>query len=234
MKKMNMIAYKDNRMVNLDNVSRIIVNIEKDPITFMIKSRKIIFNLNYSVSIDENSMRQTADYINWFVKNDRELEDVLKYIESKMDSNFIKIGNSKSNYINLKNVSSIKTNYDRGKITFNYNYSMLLREDDGFVADYDCLFVDDMEDFEDYVKKIEEKCDSWLKPSDPRQSYINPTCISSIYIEDDKLKFVVNLNFNITQPQNHNKQTSAFVNYHFNDKMVYNEFKEYFECFSNK
>jgi len=229
---MNIVKYKNNRVVNLDAVSRLSIFVEKDPITALIKSRKIKFSMNYSIK--QNNIEK-ADSIFWRASNQKEFDEMINYIKDSLGDSFLKVNSPKADYINLKNISSIKFKSDRNKITFNYNYSIKSRDED-IIPDYEFIFMDSNEEFNEVKASIDNICQDWFKPFDPNHSYINPNCIASVKEEEDKLRFIVNLNFCVSQPQETDKytSTSAFIFFNLRDKYIYKEFLDSFYHFTNK
>lgn len=128
-------------IVNLDNV--VSIKVEKE-------IKKIIFNLNYSVSIDKSSKDITPDYIYHWYSTEMELKEILEVIKNY---NFITFENSDNpnSYINLKNVSSIKEYNKDGKnrLIFNLNVSNTIKKF-GIVSSYAIYYdFDNEEDFQE-------------------------------------------------------------------------------------
>ena len=107
---MNLFSIKDQRPVNLDNVSTIYVDYDK-----------VIFHFNNPRSL--KSGVQVPDYLYWNIgENEAQVyEDI---IVSKLSEDWLLPVLSEQRYINMNNVSSIGFDDRKSKVIFNFNFSI--------------------------------------------------------------------------------------------------------------
>jgi hypothetical protein len=136
--------------------------------------------------------------------------------------NLISFKNEKM--INLDNVSNIYVeNNEIGKVIFNMNYSVKIFGDK-VTPDYVYWNFKSAEEL-DYIKRtFLPKIEDWIKPVEEGQRYVNPTCVSSIGIDNAKNRVIFNLNYPVTHPKDNNKLTSDFVFFNFKNRDNFNQF----------
>lgn len=111
------IKYKNNKIVNLENISNIYIDNHKDGVG------KVIFNMNYSVKIFNNKF--TPDYVYWDYWNEEELTLIKSLFMSFIDAQgWVKPEENGQRYINTECISSISLDENKNRIIFNLNYNI--------------------------------------------------------------------------------------------------------------
>lgn len=141
----------NNSIVNLDNVTNVLIDD---------KNKKVIFNMKYSVRL-ENVF--TADYVYWRYEHEDEKE---LFIEKLISANFIQPNLPTNRWVNPMNVASIKIDEGSLKVIFNLTCSITHPEDvraikngdidhiDARVtSDYVFIKFDDIQDFDKFVEE---------------------------------------------------------------------------------
>ena len=147
-----LISMGSNNIVNLDNVTNVLVDE---------KNKKIIFNMNYSVRIDTII---TSDYTYWKYESDEDVNKVKKVLR---ECSFIEPNNPTNRWVNMKNVASIKVDEKTLKVIYNLSCSITHPEDSRAIkqgeldhvdarltSDYVFIKFDSMHDFSEYVGHI--------------------------------------------------------------------------------
>ena len=109
------IKFKNERVVNLDNVSTIKI-VEGSNGNY----KRVIFNLNYGITISKNKI--IPDYVYWNVVDEDEFDTIQDMLYTTLESNWIDI--SKTEIININKVSSIVERPNENRIIFNFNFSI--------------------------------------------------------------------------------------------------------------
>lgn len=135
-----LIKYKDNKILNLKNVSNIFVDLDYDG------AGKVIFNMNYSVKIFGGKI--TPDYVYWLFSSRKELEEIKNIFEPKI-SGWIFPKALDQRYINPSCVSSIVTDKYKNRVIFNLNYAISHPKDINNKMTSDFVFFN-FESFEEY------------------------------------------------------------------------------------
>ena len=130
--------------------------------------------------------------------------------------------------VNLQNVSNIFVDRKNNKVIFNMNYSVKLREK--VTADYEYWNYSDLQTLLEYLDPILEQ-NGFILPNNIYNRYVNSNCISSIKVDDRKMKVIYNLNCTVTHPDdakkidgginiplNKQRMTSDFVFIKFNSQ----------------
>jgi hypothetical protein len=135
------IGYKEEKIINLNNVSNIYIDERDDG------SGKIIFNMNYSVKIFDG--KYTPDYVYWNFENSNELVIIRDMIEDKIKNNkkWIMPLEFGQRYVNLNCVSSIVIDITKNRVIFNLNYNVTHPKDNSKLTS-DFIFFN----FNNYTK----------------------------------------------------------------------------------
>lgn len=140
----------DDKIVNTDNVSNILVD-----------DSKFIFNMNYSVSLNENKDKLIPDYV-YFNCNKEDYAKIAKQISSLgwISSEYGCTGKSgfwkpNKRIINPKSISFIKLEEWKLRIIFNLNTSISFYKND-YEKTSDFIFYDydHIDDYEEDLQKI--------------------------------------------------------------------------------
>jgi hypothetical protein len=109
------IKFKNERVVNLDNVSTIkIVNGSNGDY------KRVIFNLDYGITISKNKI--IPDYVYWNVIDESEFDTIQDIFNVTLEDNWINI--SDTEIININKVSSIVERPSENRVIFNFNFSI--------------------------------------------------------------------------------------------------------------
>ena len=157
------IKYKDNAIINLDNVSNVFVDR---------KDNKVIFNMNYAVKVVTSngslSKTLTPDYVYWKFND---LDEILKVIDETLRrAKFIIPNNIYNRYVNPKCISSIKIDEPNKKVIFNLNSTVTHPVDASKIAqgediplhkqqltsDFVFIKFNNIDEFYEYCEQIEE------------------------------------------------------------------------------
>jgi hypothetical protein len=138
--------------------------------------------------------------------------------------------------VNLENVSNVFIDRKNLKVIFNMNYSVKLGKT--LTPDYEYWYFDDLDEIVDVLDTALVEA-GFIAPNNIYNRYVNPTCISSIKIDDKSFKVIYNLSSTVTHPEDsrkiskgdsiplqHQRLTSDFVFIKFNNP---EEFYEYCE-----
>ena len=139
------IKYKDEKIVNLDNVSNIFVDE---------KGQKVIFNMSYSVKIFGNKI--TPDYVYWPYNNLSELNDIKKKFLYNIGT-WIHPIEEGQRYVNTNCISSIVTDEYKNRVIFNLNYNISHpKEENKLTSDFVFFNFDNRESYQKFRDKLEK------------------------------------------------------------------------------
>lgn len=137
---MQLIGFKNQKIVNLDNVSNIYVDEQ---------GKKVIFNMNYSVKIfgSKNSINSydkinkvTPDYVYWSFDSMQEFMKIVDLIINKT-KNWIQPEEPGQRILNPDFIASITFDEDKNRVIFNLNYNITHPKDDNKLTS-DFVFYD--------------------------------------------------------------------------------------------
>jgi len=140
------IRFKEEKTVNLDNVSNIYIeDINGD-------KGKVIFNMNYSVKIFGD--KYTPDYVYWMYSNREELLKITSLIE-EFTTDWVKPVEPGHRYVNPTCISSIGFDENKNRVIFNLNYNVTHPKDDRkLTSDFVFYNFSDKEKFLDFSDKL--------------------------------------------------------------------------------
>lgn len=140
---MLLIKHKQNKIVNIDNVSNIFIDLQEG------NKGKVIFNMNYSVKIFGDKI--TPDYVYWNFDNEQELEQIRYKFESKL-AGWIWPFQHGQRYVNTACISSIGTDRYKNRVIFNLNYPVSHPKDIKKVtSDFVFFNFDSAEAYEEFL-----------------------------------------------------------------------------------
>ena len=79
-------------------------------------------------------------------------------------------------------------------------------------------------------KLLLSNINGWIQPGEEGQRYVNPRCVSSIWIDKFKNRVIFNMNYPISLPKQPEKLTSDFVFFDFSTK---DKFIDYIDTLDN-
>jgi len=151
------LKHRTNKVVNLNNVSNICVDMDKSLANNI--SGKVIFNMNYSVKVFGEKF--TPDYVYWEFKSLQELAEIdqllLKTIANKEYNLFwIAPLESGQKYVNMNCVSSVNIDYNKNRVIFNLNYNISHPKNHSQLTS-DFVFMDfsTLQKFEEFNKTLD-------------------------------------------------------------------------------
>jgi hypothetical protein len=141
------IKYKNEKIVNLGNVSNIFIDNHEDG------SGKVIFNMNYSVKIFSNKF--TPDYVYWNYQTEEELNEVKGIFMPFIDAmSWVKPKENGQRYINIQCISSISIDENKNRVIFNLNYNVTHPKDNNkLTSDFVFFHFSDKEAFNNFKNK---------------------------------------------------------------------------------
>jgi len=141
------IKYKNEKIVNLGNVSNIFIDNHEDG------SGKVIFNMNYSVKIFSNKF--TPDYVYWNYQTEEELNEVKGIFMPFIDAmSWVKPEENGQRYINTQCISSISIDENKNRVIFNLNYNVTHPKDNNkLTSDFVFFNFSDKEAFNNFKNK---------------------------------------------------------------------------------
>jgi len=145
------IKYKDNKIVNLNNVSNIYI--DRQAHDGRGNAGKVIFNMNYSVKIFDG--KYTPDYVYWMFNNERELQDIIDMFEARIEyARWIMPVEDDQRYINVNCVSSIALDDSKNRVIFNLNYNVTHPKDmNKLTSDFVFYTFSDRNTFKNFKNK---------------------------------------------------------------------------------
>jgi len=145
---MKFISFKQEKIVNLENVSNIYID-NKDG------QGKVIFNMNYSVKIFDNKF--TPDYVYWSFNSDNDLE-CIKRIILLLIEDWIQPVEDGQRYINTTCISSIGIDDYKNRVIFNLNYNVTHPKDyNKLTSDFVFFNFKDRENFTNFKNALGAK-----------------------------------------------------------------------------
>jgi hypothetical protein len=142
------IKYNNEKMVNLDNVSNIFIDVKHD------NSGKVIFNMNYSVKIFAGKI--TPDYVYWNFRNLEELEKIRESFSDKVRDWILPMERGQR-YVNRKCISSIGTDESKNRVILNLNYNVSHPKDDKkLTSDFVFFNFTSREKYNNFINKLKE------------------------------------------------------------------------------
>jgi hypothetical protein len=131
---MNLIQFKDSKIVNLDNTSSIHLDTQ---------GNKVIFNMGCSVRIFGKT---TPDYVYWHFRTEEELQKIEELITNKIEHWILPVEEGQR-YLNPKYISNITVDENPGsnRIIFNLTYNVTHPKDENKLTSH-FLFYDFMDD----------------------------------------------------------------------------------------
>lgn len=143
-----LIKFKDQKIVNLQNVSSIAVLPEKN---------RIVFNMNYSISLP-NSDKLISDYVYWEAQNSSELNIMERVFHSEVCKWFQSPKNEVKRFINPEHISSIvfdtTSQHNQFKVIFNLSNTVSMKGNSGFTSDFVYFKFTNISDFSKYTSNI--------------------------------------------------------------------------------
>lgn len=140
--------------VNLKNVSNI---------NIIHKSKRIVFNMNYGISIkDRMGEKIISDYVYWDSNNEKQFQKNLDllYTKIKEHGNFIpKPERETSGYINIDEISSIKFNTHKNRVIFNLSHTVSIsnhRNERALSSEFVYVDFDNIGDAFEYTKIVKQ------------------------------------------------------------------------------
>jgi hypothetical protein len=112
MENTNLIGFKNQKIINLNNVSNIYLDES---------GQKVIFNMDYSVKIFNNKF--TPDYVYWTYEDEDEATQILDLL-SLNTKDWILPAERGQRYLNPKFISSITLDTNKTRVIFNLNYNV--------------------------------------------------------------------------------------------------------------
>jgi len=152
-----MFLQTNDRLINLQNVSNI--NILRG-------RRRIVFNMNYSIEIDNNGKKKlVSDYAYWDAVSDADFELNIAHLENHeyFQDEFIRqqyVGSNVTGYINLNEISSIKFSDKKNRVIFNLANAIMYRDQDNnerLTSDFvyvNCGSTESYNEYKEYVESI--------------------------------------------------------------------------------
>lgn len=150
---MSFLRFKDNRIINLKNVTNIAILKEKN---------RFIFNMNYGITLP-NENKIISDYVYWDMLNEKEFSECMNMISSYVQD-WIFFPKNPTRIINKDCVSSIvfdyestpyNANFRRMKIIFNFCNSVSFKQG-GLTSDFTYFSFNNEQDYEQCKKYILE------------------------------------------------------------------------------
>ena len=145
----------NDRLISLQNVSNINILRER---------RRIVFNMNYSVEIDNNGKKKmVSDYAYWDAASDDDFAVNIAHLCSReyFQDEFIRqqyVGEHINGYINLNEISSIKFIDKTNRVIFNLANSIMYRDKDNnerLTSDFVYVNCGSSESYREYKKYVE-------------------------------------------------------------------------------
>lgn len=112
MEKVNLIGFKSQKIINLENVSNIY---------FDTQGQKVIFNMNYSVKVFNGKF--TPDYVYWTYESAEELAKIQNLL-LKSTHGWILPLEQGQRYLNPKYIASVTFDTNKTRVIFNLNYNV--------------------------------------------------------------------------------------------------------------
>jgi len=146
----------NDRTVNLRNVSNI---------NYIHDRNRIVFNMNYSITIEYNGTTKTiSDYVYWDGINSEDLNTNIEYLENTdyFQDNFIdKLNNAGS--ININEISSIKFSEKKNRVIFNLSHPVSYHTGNGIMrvtSEFVYVNCKDLNEFMEYSTYVQETMDA--------------------------------------------------------------------------
>ena len=136
-----LIRFKNEKIINLDNVSNIFVDED---------GSKVIFNMNYSVKIFGD--KTTPDYIYWKYSSLQELISITRLLNNNI-SDWTQPQKMGQRYVNPKCISSIGTDDSKNRVIINLCYNITHPKDNNKLTS-DFVFFDftNKEEYRDFYE----------------------------------------------------------------------------------
>jgi len=144
----NFISYKDNKIINIDNVSNIAIDNCSN-------NKKVIFNLGYSIKVFDGKV--TSDYVYWKFDSDIELKEIVNRFLPKI-RHWIHPAYDNHHYINPSSISSIKFEDRKYRVIFNLNYSTSIPNNiDKITGDFEFFDFNDYKDYTEFCEYVKDE-----------------------------------------------------------------------------
>ena len=140
----NMIGFKENKIVNLSNVSNILLDE---------RNNRVVFNLSNSIKIFNNKF--TPDYVYWRYDTDEELQSIVELIESS-EIDWIMPIEAGQHYISTDHIATITTDSNNSlRVIFNLNSSVTHPKDpEKVISDFVFHDFKDPNNYKDFIEYI--------------------------------------------------------------------------------
>ena len=147
----------DGKMVNLREVTSIAF---EDFTKSGSKTYKIIFNMNYGISLKGNSGKIISDYVYSIYNNGQDFEESLFYLMNLVDE-YQWIKTIEPRIINPDHISFVTQDYKKNRIIFNLASSVSFHGDyESRTSDFIYVNCKDEEDFQERLNDVREKLDN--------------------------------------------------------------------------
>ncbi len=150
----------DNKFVNLREVTSIAFEEFFD--RYKTKKYKVIFNMNYGVSLKSNTKKVISDYVYSIYEDRSEFDDVLMYLMGLVDEyQWLKM--KEPRIVNPDHISFVTQDYRKNRIILNLASSVSFNgNDECKTSDFIYLNCDDKDEFYERLDDIRVKLDNLI------------------------------------------------------------------------
>lgn len=140
-----LIKFKEQKIVNIKNVTSIGLFPEKN---------RIVFNMNYGITLP-NSKQIISDYVYWEASNQQEFNEMQRNAKLYSGRWIISPKNSyNERYINPDYISSIVFDINTLKIIFNLSHSVSMKNSESLTSEFVYFKFNDIKEFARYKQEI--------------------------------------------------------------------------------